>query len=78
MTLSKNKKQTNINQKQTKAKKSRLGVLGVGGRKGVAGRAFLGFFSDAHCYIWNGGAMGSYCTAHGNVCDGVTLLYNRT
>ena len=33
---------------------------------------------DANCYIWNGWAMGPYCTAQGNVCDWVTLLYNRT
>ena len=38
----------------------------------------LGGFGDANCYIWNGLAMGSYCTAQRNVCDWVTLLYNRT
>ena len=32
---------------------------------------------DANCYIWNGWAMGPYCTAQGTVCDWVTLLYNR-
>ena len=41
-------------------------------------RAFGGVFLDAHCYIWNRWAMGPYCTAQGNVCDWVTLLYNRT
>ena len=34
-------------------------------------------FLDANCGIWNGWAMRSYCIAHGNVCDWVTLLYNR-
>ena len=32
----------------------------------------------ANCYIWNGWAMGTYCTAQGNVCDWVILLYNKT
>ena len=29
----------------------------------------FGGLGDANCYIWNGGALGSYCTAQGNVCD---------
>lgn len=29
-------------------------------------------------YIWNGGAMGSYCTARGSACDWVTLSYSGT
>ena len=31
----------------------------------------------ANCYIWNGWAMGCYCTAQGTVSDWVILLYNR-
>ena len=38
----------------------------------------LGGGLDANCCIWNGWAMGSFCVAQGNVCDGVTLSYNRT
>ena len=58
------------------AKKCRLAVPGVGvGGSGMDGH--LGGFGHANCYIWNGQAMGSYCTAQGNVCDWVTLLYNR-
>ena len=30
------------------------------------------------CYIWNGWVIGFYYTAQGNVCDWITLLYNRT
>ena len=32
---------------------------------------------DANCYIWNGWAMGSYCTAQGTVYDWVTFQYKR-
>jgi len=28
----------------------------------------FGDFLDANFYIWNGCAMGPYCTAQGNVC----------
>ena len=42
------------------------------------GWALRGLGVDANCYIWNGWAMESYCTAQGNVCDWVTLLNNRT
>ena len=38
----------------------------------------LGGFGDANSYIWNGWAMGSHYKAQENVCDQVTLLYNRT
>ena len=38
---------------------------------------FAGFL-DANCCIGNGWAMEPYWTAQGNVCDWVTLLYNRT
>ena len=58
------------------AKERRLGVSyrerGVSGMDG-----HLGEFLDANCYIWNGWAMGSYCTAQGNVHDSVTFLYSR-
>ena len=81
MILYKNKKQTNqptnIKQKQSKAKKSRLGVPGGKG-KGVGRTGVLRGFGDANCYIWKGWAMGYFCTTQGNVCDWVTLLYNRT
>ena len=29
----------------------------------------FGGFLDANCYIWNGWAMRSYCTAQRNLCD---------
>ena len=76
MILSKNNKQSNKKQKQIMAEKSRLGVGGKGGGSGMDGH--FGGLGDANYYIWNGWAMGSYCTAQGNVCDWVTLLYNRT
>jgi len=48
-----------------------------GGRgRGWDGWAFQGFL-DANCYIWGGLAMGPHCTAQGNVCDWITMLYNR-
>ena len=58
------------------AEKSRLGVQG--GRGGSGMDEHFGGFLDANCYIWYGWATGSYWTAQGNVCDWVTLLYNRT
>ena len=64
MILSKN----NNKQKQIMAKKSRLEIpKGEGGGSGMNGH--LGGFGVANYYIWNGWAMGSYCTAQGNVCD---------
>ena len=42
--------------------------VGVGGWMGSSG------FGEANGYIWNGGAMGPYCTSQGPVCDWVTLL----
>ena len=59
------------------AEKSRLAVP-QGERRGSGMDGDLGGFLNANCYIWIGWAMGSYCTAQGNVCDWVTLLYNRT
>ena len=42
----------------------------------VDGWAFWGFFECKLLYLeWMG--KGPYCTAQGNVCDQVTLLYNR-
>ena len=57
------------------AKESRLVVPGAwaGGVEWTGSSGFL----DANSYIWNGWAMGSYCTAQGIVCDWVTLLYDR-
>ena len=59
-------------EKKIMAKKSRLGVprgKGEGaGRMGICGGRGL----DTNCYIWNGWALGAYCTAQGNVCDWVT------
>ena len=79
MILSKNnnnkKTQANKKQKQIMAKKSMTwGSQGVRGGSGMDGH--LGGFK-MQTYIWNGWAMGSYCTAQGNVCYWVTLLYNR-
>ena len=55
-------------------------VMGGSGRpvggSGMGGH--LGDLGDTNCYIWNGWAMGPYCTAQGNVCDSVPLLYNKT
>ena len=48
-------------------KEERVGSVGI-----------WGIFLDANSCIWNGWAMGSYCTAQGNVYDWVTFLYNRT
>ena len=75
----KTNKQTNKKpkkQKQSMAKKIRLGVPGGGGRGGSGKDGRLGAVLDANCYTWNGWAMGSYCRAQGTVCDGVPLLYN--
>ena len=59
------------------AKESRLGVpKGERGESGMDGH--FGGVLDANCYILNGWAIGPSCTALGNVCDWVTLLYNRT
>ena len=52
----------------------------IWGSQGGKGREWMGFWVvlGANCYIWNGWTMGPYCTAQGNMCDWVTLLYNRT
>ena len=60
------------------AKKSRLGVPWQRGREGNGMDGCLEGLGETNCSIWNGWAMGSYCTAQVNVCDWVTLLYNRT
>ena len=65
MILSKNNKK----QKQITAKKSKLGVLGSGERGGSGMDGHLWGLGDAHYYAYNGWAMGSYCTAQGNMCD---------
>ena len=59
-------------QRQITVKENRLGVARVRG-EGVEWIGSLGLV-DANCYIWNGWAMGSYCTAHGTVYDWITLL----
>ena len=59
------------------ANKSRLGVP-KGERRGTGTDGHFGVWGNVNCYIWNRWAMASYCTAQGNVCDWVTLLYNRT
>ena len=70
MILSKKKKK----QKQIMAMESRFGV--TMGERGMD--RHFGCFIGCKCYIWNGWAMGPYCTAEGTVSDWVTLLYNRT
>ena len=57
------------------AKESKLEVP-KGKEEGVRWMGILGVV--VNCYIWNGWAMGPCCTAQGNVCDWVTLLYNGT
>ena len=52
------------------------GSQGERGKSRTGGH--FGGFLGANWYIWNGWTMGSYCIAQGNVCDWVTLLYNRT
>ena len=55
-----------IKHKQIMTKESRLVVAkGEGGRSGMDGK--FGRLVDANCYIWNGWAMGLYCTAQGTV-----------
>ena len=63
MILSKN------NKHKTNGSWSRRADLGFpGGRRRGSGRdEHLGGFGHINCYIWNGRAMGSYCTAQGNV-----------
>ena len=76
MIPSKNNKQTNKKQKQIMAKKSRL-VFPRGKMEGVGWMGIWGFFGYKLLYLeWMGN--GSYCIAQGNVCDWITLLYNRT
>ena len=55
------------------AKKRRLGVL-----KRERGESGMDRHLGGGSYIWSGWAMRPYCTAHGHVCDWVTLLHNRT
>ena len=59
-------------------KESRPGVPGVGERGGSGMDGHFEGFLDANCYIWDRWAVGPYCIAQGNVCDWVTLLYDRT
>ena len=47
-----------------------------GSREGVGWTGSLGLV-HANCYIWNGHAMGSYCTEQGIINDWVTLLYKE-
>ena len=70
------KKKKEQNQNQIMAKEIRLGVPRAEG-EGCGTDGHFGGFLHAHCYIWNGWAMRSHCTAQGSVCDWVTLLYNN-
>ena len=54
-------------QKQETPKENRLVVARVWG-EGVGWAGSLGLV-DTNCYIWNGWAMGRYCTGQGTVCD---------
>ena len=76
MTLSKNNKQTKNTETDHGQEEQ---TWGFQARKGKEwdGEAFGGF-QDADCHIWNGWAIGLYCTAQGNMCNWVTLLYSRT
>ena len=75
MILCKNNKQTK-NRNRSWPRRADLGFPEEKwGGSGMDGH--LGGLGDTKCYIWNGWAMGSYCTAQGNVCDWITL-YNRT
>ena len=76
MILSKNNKQTK-SRNRSWPRRAGLGFPGPGGA-GSRMDGHFGGLKDTNCYIWNGWAMGSYCTAQGTVCDWVTLLYNRT
>ena len=82
MILCKNKNQpTNQTDKQ-KTETDHGQEAQTQGSQGGKGRECDGWaswgFGDVNSYIWNGWALGSYRTAQGNVCDWVTLLYNRT
>ena len=70
-------KTNNNKQKQTIIKEIRLGVP-KGERRGSGVDGHFGGFLDANCCIWYRCVMGPHCTAQRNVCDSVTLLYNRT
>ena len=65
-------------QKQKKKKKETDHSRGSQGERGSGMDGHREGFLDANCYIWNGWAMGPYCTAQETVCDRVTVLYNRT
>ena len=82
MILSKNNEQTNKKQKHIMAKKSRLGVpKEERGRTGMDGN--LGFFwMQIVIFGMDGKLFNSinnfFLKEQGNVCDWVSLLYNRT
>lgn len=67
MNLSKHNKQTKP--ETDHGQEEGRGGSGMDGHLGVWGM---------QTYIWNGGAMGSYCTARGSACDWVTLSYSGT
>ena len=72
MILSKNNKQTK-NRHRAWPRRVDLGFW-VGGKGRRWDRWPFGGLGDANCYIWNALAMGSFCTAQGNVCNG-SLCY---
>lgn len=74
MILSENTKRTNKN-KQNGQEEPTQDSQGEG--EEWQGRAMWGLV-DINCFIWNGWAMRFYCTAQGNMCVWVTLLYNGT
>ena len=67
MILYKKNKQTK-NRNRVWPRRADLGFRGEGrGGSGMDGH--FGGLGNADCYIWNGWAVGSYCTVQGNLCD---------
>ena len=76
MILSKKKKQKKPEPDHDQVEEQTRGSQGGKGKE-QEGWALLGHL-DVNSSIWNGWAMGPCCSAQGNVCDWVTLLYSRT
>ena len=77
MILSKNSKRTNKKTETEHGQEEQTWGSWGGGKGGMGGMGILEVLGGANCYIWNGWAVGSYCIEQGNVCDWLTLLYNR-